>query len=409
MLTAGRNIVAGEQLFINYGKNFFDASNIWCECDDISGNHLPPAPGDEISGLAKTDGTGRPRDPEPELTVDDDEFYAVPYRPQGETGPSGVPIDRMPRGQSGKNDARLTTTPSVGPQPALKPASPGNGFLSPPISSEVYRTRSITRRDGNVPTATKGNSVSMRLDPDPAANEDEVIEVDVKYRGRVIHQREVRVQANKKGQKEPVHVNVDVYLNKPGEGGAREVAATSGGGDSRGAARKLPPRALPTNPGSRPGPRGVIRISASMKNSGNKGRLGDGGPVRRPPRRMPNTSTEIGNGLEDNLRISSLSSIPIGTRETRRPGLRFSAPRSLGRYRKAPAQAPTTPSAKRHAPSSAPIPTPPATGKKPGPIFEVSAPHSSAPVKTIFSEVPVTGQFVIPEGLLAAQGSKNVL
>lgn len=39
---AVRDIQPGEQLFIEYGRGYFEAANVFCKCDAYPGDHLPP-------------------------------------------------------------------------------------------------------------------------------------------------------------------------------------------------------------------------------------------------------------------------------------------------------------------------------------------------------------------------------
>lgn len=293
MFEAARDIAAGEELFICYGQDYFESSGIWCSCEDFAGNHVPGPGG--IPGTVIPEVTSRSRGPEPAPTdnPDDDDFYAVPVGPQGGTDPSGAPIATINPPQSGRNnwtagpatarDGGVTTTPEQSCATLPTPQS----------SPENIRTRATTRRDTGDPTSTDGNNVATRVNADPAADGDEHIQIDVKYRGRIIEHREVRIRAAGEGTMEPVHVNIDVYLQKPGESSANAVTTISGGGDSRGPAGRPPRRAPPSVPGRRPGPRGAIRTLASTTDS-------------------PGPTTRAGSrpGLEGSLRISASSVTP---------------------------------------------------------------------------------------------------
>ncbi|KAJ0107487.1 hypothetical protein J7T55_007676 [Diaporthe amygdali] len=42
--TANQDIQTGDQVFVSYGRGYFEYSKTWCKCDNVEGNHLPSAP-----------------------------------------------------------------------------------------------------------------------------------------------------------------------------------------------------------------------------------------------------------------------------------------------------------------------------------------------------------------------------
>lgn len=61
MFRADRDIEPGEQLFIEYGRSYFEAANRVCKCDAYPGDHLPPE-----DGSVRTDELKKPSETTPE-------------------------------------------------------------------------------------------------------------------------------------------------------------------------------------------------------------------------------------------------------------------------------------------------------------------------------------------------------
>lgn len=177
MFVAVTDIQPGDQLFIDYGRPFFESQGIMCECDDITGRHLPPPPGKDTS-------PGTMEEPGPTKEA------VAPAR-QGDVSTGKDNLRAVPSDSADANGAvRLVNaeTAPAGQAPAIQ-------------------------------TTGDGENVLIRIPADATTSfEPLTLDFDVSCGGHRIAHKEVYVDLGQ-GGKGPVTIDIDVYLDPKGGGG----------------------------------------------------------------------------------------------------------------------------------------------------------------------------------------------
>lgn len=115
MFRAIRDIRPGEQLFIEYGRGYFEAANRFCKCDVYPGDHLPPPDSFTRTDDPRSDDEmvpeqGRHPVTEDENTIVNDDSLLRSSSPEQPT--SGKHVQEEPSCQQQQAKA-LATTPST--------------------------------------------------------------------------------------------------------------------------------------------------------------------------------------------------------------------------------------------------------------------------------------------------------